>query len=186
MHFDGKLRHLGRAHIAELQALLPKISEGVWLQNPFRQTTYEVHRQTRSLIFRQVRGDHPADSYDLPIFRAWQGMLSPILTQIGDCYGPGRFSRIMLANLPAGCAIPPHRDHGDAYALTHRVHVPVQTSPDVAFYIDGEDHFLECGEIYEINNLLDHGVTNAGADDRIHLIADYLENTLASETGASG
>lgn len=182
MYFDGRLRHLGQADIGDLQSMLAKVSEPVWLQNPFRQTAYKVHRQTRSLIFRQVRADDPADHFDLPIYLAWRGLLEPILAQVSHNYGTGDYSRIILANLPAGCSIPPHKDHGDTYALTHRVHIPIQTSDEVSFHIDGEDFALREGEMYEINNLCDHGVTNNSDYDRVHLIVDFLESDVANRS----
>lgn len=176
MRFDGRIRHLGSAPIAAIQSLLPSVSEAVWLSNPFRQQVFKMHRQTRSLIFRHISGEDPAEHYDLPPWRAWQGVLQPTLAAVEAAIGPGCCCRILLASLPPSRRIFPHRDRGSAYEMTHRVHVPIQTDPQVRFSVDGEDHHLEAGEIYEVNNLLEHGVTNESRLDRVHLIVDFLEH----------
>ena len=184
MMFDGLVRNLGPAPVATLQAMLPAISEAVWLGDPFRQQAFQVHRQTRSLIFRHIPGDDPAASQDLPPLLAWKDRLRPVLDAVSAQFGPGQCCRIMLASLPPGCQITPHKDHGEAYARTHRVHVPLQTDPGVRFLVDGEDFHLEAGIIYEVNNLLEHGVVNNGEVDRVHLIVDYLED--ADRSGTTG
>lgn len=176
MMFEGRLRHLGPAPIEALQALLPSISEAVWLSDPFRQQSFKVHRQTRSLIFRHIPGDDPSVHHDLPLWRAWQDLLQPTLAAVAAHFGPGCCCRVVLASLPPACEITPHRDHGPAYERTHRVHVPIQTDPQVRFCVDGTDFHLERGKIYEVNNLLEHGVVNRSDIDRIHLIVDYLED----------
>lgn len=172
--FDGTLRHLGPAPIAELARILPAVSDTVWNANPIRQERFAMHRQTRSLIFRYVPGDEPAVFHDLPPWLAWRARLEPVVEAATASFGPGKACRILLANLEAGGRIAMHRDHGPTYERTHRVHVPVITDPAVRFYIDGDNYFLDAGEAYEINNLLPHGVANDSESDRVHLIIDYL------------
>lgn len=176
MRFEGRIRHLGSAPLAPLQSLLPSVSETVWLSNPFRQRAFKVHQQTRSLVFRNIPNDDPTGYYDLPPWQAWQGILQPVLAAVEEALGPGCCCRILLASLPPSCRIMPHRDHGRAYEMTHRVHIPIQTDPKVRFSIDGQDYHLEAGEIYEVNNQLEHGVTNASRVDRVHLLVDFLEH----------
>lgn len=185
MRFEGRLRLLGRAPVVPLLELLPSISEAVWLHDPFRQQAFKVHRQTRSLIFRHIPGDDPAACFDLPPWLAWRKMLEPVLAAITAACGPGRACRIMLASLPASREIIPHRDHGPAYERTRRIHVPLQTDPRVRFAIDGEDFYLEAGGIYEVNNMLEHGVVNGSEVDRVHLIVDYLAHDADSAPRAA-
>ena len=58
-------------------------------------------------------------------------------------------------------------DHGKA-----RIHVPVATNPDVAFFVDGERLTMNPGEAWYINFNLPHRINNLGETHRIHLVID--------------
>ncbi|MGE0493104.1 MAG: aspartyl/asparaginyl beta-hydroxylase domain-containing protein [Vulcanimicrobiota bacterium] len=174
--FEGKIRELGPVNCTELTAMVERTSKAVWTAQSFRQDHYAVHHQTRSLIFRFLTGDG-LEGVDQPPWLAWKSLVEPVIAQAVESYGyrQGRCARIMLANLPAGSSISPHRDVGESFARTHRLHVPLLTHPEVCFELDGEPFHLAQGHAYEINNLLSHGVTNPGPGDRVHLIFDYYE-----------
>jgi hypothetical protein len=53
------------------------------------------------------------------------------------------------------------------------------TNPDATFLVDGRSFHLEAGTAYEVNNILSHGATNAGAEDRIHFIFEVFEGDYA-------
>ena len=93
----------------------------------------------------------------------------------GYGYARGAYPRVMLARMAPGGVIHPHRDANPAAKWPHKIHVPLFTNPDVAFYVDGvEYHFAE-GEAVEVNNLGVHAVANRGDTDRIHLIFEYYD-----------
>jgi mannose-6-phosphate isomerase-like protein (cupin superfamily) len=84
---------------------------------------------------------------------------------------------VRLMNLAAGAVIKEHRD--DALALEEgeaRLHIPVQTNADVAFYVEDERVPLQEGECWYLNLSLRHRVHNLGSTDRIHLVVDCLVN----------
>jgi mannose-6-phosphate isomerase-like protein (cupin superfamily) len=84
---------------------------------------------------------------------------------------------VRLMNLAAGAVIKEHSD--DALALEDgeaRLHIPVQTNPDVAFFVAGEQIPLQQGECWYLNLSLPHRVQNLGNSDRIHLVVDCLVN----------
>jgi hypothetical protein len=62
------------------------------------------------------------------------------------------------------------------FSLTHshRVHLPVVTNDEVRFVVGGETVNLREGQLFEINNRRMHSVHNDGAEDRVHLILDYV------------
>lgn len=68
------------------------------------------------------------------------------------------------------------REHSDvALGYEHgeiRIHIPVQTDPDVEFCVAGKRIELEEGGCYYINVNLRHRVTNRSAADRIHMVID--------------
>lgn len=61
------------------------------------------------------------------------------------------------------------------------MHIPVQTNPDVAFYIQEERIPMAEGECWYLNLSLPHRVHNAGTTDRIHLVVDCLVNDWVKE-----
>jgi hypothetical protein len=72
------------------------------------------------------------------------------------------------------------REHSD-YALGYedgeiRLHIPIETNPDVEFYLAGERLRLEEGQCYFVNVNLPHRVNNRGDRDRIHLVIDAEVN----------
>ena len=57
-----------------------------------------------------------------------------------------------------------------------RLHIPVQTSSEVEFYVCGERLRMEEARCYYVNVNLPHRVNNRGSADRIHLVIDAEVN----------
>jgi hypothetical protein len=89
---------------------------------------------------------------------------------------------VRLMRLCAGAWIKPHRDpgleikHGEA-----RLHLPIHTSNDVRFMVDGRRVPMRAGELWYINADLEHEVRNPGQTDRINLVIDCLANDWLRE-----
>ena len=121
-------------------------------------------------IFTQV--------FELPFWRTWMPELSPVFSRLG--IHPSMVVRCLLARIPPGAHIGIHHDTGRWTTLTHRIHVPVVTNPDVVFRVGPipEDmvrvNFRE-GFAYELNNRAKHEVFNGGKSHRVHLIFDWTE-----------
>jgi hypothetical protein len=82
-----------------------------------------------------------------------------------------------LLRLRAGSRVLEHRDLNLGYEDGEvRVHIPILTSPDVDFIVDGERLDLKPGECWYINFNLPHSVHNRSANDRIHLVIDCVLN----------
>ncbi|HWB86805.1 MAG TPA: aspartyl/asparaginyl beta-hydroxylase domain-containing protein [Bryobacteraceae bacterium] len=88
---------------------------------------------------------------------------------------------VRLLSLAPGSYIREHSDHDLGYEGGElRIHIPIQTSPEVEFYIAGERLLLEEGFAYYLNVNLPHRVSNRGASERIHLVLDVEVNGWAS------
>jgi hypothetical protein len=80
---------------------------------------------------------------------------------------------VRLLRLSPGSEIKQHRDHelgledGEV-----RIHVPVQTSPDVEFVLNSERVALEVGEVWYLNVNFPHRVANRSDDFRVHMVID--------------
>ncbi|MDJ0655843.1 MAG: aspartyl/asparaginyl beta-hydroxylase domain-containing protein [Xanthomonadales bacterium] len=152
--------------------------EAAWREEQYRQQTYEVHRDTESMVMIFMEeGAWP----ELVVRKeaAWErlaGVAVPLMHDIiGRCYpAGGTIIRAMAARLKAGGKIKPHVDQHPSFHLGHRIHVPISTNPRVRFMIDGRPYRMQVGKAYEINNQKHHSVANKGSDDRITFIFDYV------------
>jgi hypothetical protein len=87
-----------------------------------------------------------------------------------------------LLSLGAGSFVREHSDHALSYEDGEmRIHIPVQTSAEVEFYVAGERLLLEEGRSYYLNVNLPHRITNGSALDRVHLIVDVEVNDWVHE-----
>lgn len=89
---------------------------------------------------------------------------------------------VRLLRLRGGSEIKEHTDpdlnfeQGEA-----RIHIPVQTHDDVAFYVQGERLPMRVGECWYTNVNLPHRVVNHSPVDRIHLVLDCVVNDWLRE-----
>ena len=82
-----------------------------------------------------------------------------------------------LLRLKAGSHIREHRDYRLGYEDGEvRLHIPVVTNPDVAFFLAGERVIMAAGECWYLNVNLPHRVDNYSTTDRTHLVVDCVVN----------
>jgi len=84
---------------------------------------------------------------------------------------------VRLMRLTPGSVIKEHRDHDlDAATGNVRLHLPITTSPDVDFLLNGTRAFMQPGELWYLRLADPHSVVNRGATDRVHLVIDASMN----------
>jgi hypothetical protein len=95
---------------------------------------------------------------------------------------------VRLLNLAAGSVIHEHRDRGLRYEEgTFRLHIPLQTNPDVDFIVGGQRMDMQAGECWYANFDLPHSVHNRSNENRVHLVIDCLRNEWSDALfGAAG
>jgi aspartyl/asparaginyl beta-hydroxylase len=177
MNIDQPLKDLGPVDMQQLQAEVLGLDDETWLVNSSRQNTYEVHKQTRSVVL--VFCDGPAEKLEVSKTEGWDKLAAVAVPLMHDiirrCYSPGgTIIRAMAANLPSGTRINPHFDAHATFRRSHRIHIPITTNPRVRFMIDGKPFQLQVGRAYEINNQKTHSVMNSGKEDRMTFIFDYM------------
>jgi Aspartyl/Asparaginyl beta-hydroxylase len=184
--FDGHVRDLGEIPAELLAKVVNTVAANaeLWQQNDPRFST--AHPGSRHMIFRfpdSYPQSHLSASYT-PLWDIWAGCLTPIIELVGERYGFAEYgtAKIMLSSLAAHSEVPAHIDSNPSSLVPHKVHVPLITTPDVVFVVDGVCHHMCVGRAYELNNLLVHSVENAGDVDRVHLIFDIY----ATRTGGDG
>ena len=177
MNIDVPLKDLGDVDASALIDRVLGLDEAAWFANVNRQTDYEVHRKTESVVL--VFCDGPVEDLTVSKEAGWDLLADvavPVMHDIiGRLYPPGgTIIRAMAAKLVAGGRINPHFDSHASFHASHRIHVPISTNSRVRFTIDGRPFRLQVGKAYEINNQKIHSVINSGTDDRITFIFDYL------------
>ncbi|MFB0613736.1 tryptophan 7-halogenase [Aurantiacibacter poecillastricola] len=176
------IRDLGPVNVAPLRALVARMSEEFWARHDAAKANkFKVFHHTRHVIFRFPHDVHDPRAFQ--VYPAWDMMekeLSAVMQEAVRDYGFWQpvFPKAMLARLLAGQVIDTHRDMGRGNLVTHKIHVPLETSKDALFRIGTEEFHLETGRAYEVNNVRLHGASNAGSSDRIHLIFEVFEGAL--------
>ena len=178
MKIDVPLRDLGAVDVQALQAVVMGLDEQAWHEHQYRQTAYDVHRQTESIVMVFTDGKGWPD-IEVRRESGWDALAEtagPLMEQIIEQHlqPGGTVIRAMAARMPPGGIIKPHRDSHPSFHASHRIHIPLATNPRVRFTIDGRPHKFEVGKAYEINNQLMHSVMNKGGEPRVHFIFDYL------------
>ena len=173
------VRPLGTVDIDRLREAVLAIPEAVWdAENAAKPNRFDALDTTRHIIFRFVSklADWRA-SFEGPLWPEWRPLLEPVLAAATADYGyaRGAFPRVMLARMAPGGVIHPHRDTNRAAKWPHKIHVPILTSDQVTFVIDGVNYHFAEGEAVEVNNMATHAVTNDGSSDRVHLIFEYYD-----------
>jgi len=182
MNIDIPLRKLGEVPVQALQDVVLGLDEAAWHDQQYRQETYEVHRQTESLVMVFTDGSG-WPNIEVRKESGWDWLAEaavPLMHSILDAHYPkgGTIIRAMAAKLVAGGIIRPHKDSHPSFHHSHRIHIPLTTNPRVRFMIDGRPYKFEVGQAYEINNQLTHSVMNKGDEDRVTFIFDYLPPEL--------
>ena len=95
---------------------------------------------------------------------------------------PGRKNRVRLMRLQPGGHIRRHFDplHQISRELV-RLHIPVTTSPQVAFVVHDARVTMSAGEVWHVDVRFRHEVINQGATSRVHIVADVLRSPELTE-----
>lgn len=94
---------------------------------------------------------------------------------------------VRLMRLKAGAEIKPHRDYGLSLEYGEaRLHLSIQTSDKIHFYVNHQRVPMNAGELWYINADQEHAVQNLGSEDRINLVIDCVANGWLREKIISG
>lgn len=178
MNIDVPLRELGQIDSTALRERILEQEDAAWHEDEFRQQTFDVHRETESIVMVFV-DDSRWPQLEVRKEPGWDRIADAALPVMHELiekhYEPGgTIIRAVAAKLLAGAKIPPHHDSHPSFHIGHRIHVPITTNPRVRFMIDGRPYQFKLGEAYEINNQMKHSVANKGTEDRITFIFDYV------------
>lgn len=184
MDIGVPVRDLGSIDVGPLRDAILGVDEQAWFDNSHRQTAYDVHSQTQSLVMLFTDTDQ-WPTFNVTQEAGWDALSEaamPLMSSILENFYPpgGKIIRAMAAKLVSGGVITPHFDKHPSFHAGHRIHIPITANSRVRFMIDGKPYRFEVGKAYELNNQKQHSVMNKGKDDRINFIFDYIPpDTLA-------
>ena len=168
--------------IARLQHDLAKLQGQNW-QNHINTG---VHDGTWSALpLRAVGGD--GDNATVTEFDAGRYQSTPYLEQSEYLqevltYFECDLVSARLMSLKAGAEIRRHTDMDLCFEDgCVRLHIPIQTHPDVTFLINDHPVFFAEGECWYMNANYPHQVSNNSQVDRIHLVIDCIVNDWLSD-----
>jgi hypothetical protein len=110
----------------------------------------------------------------------WQDL--PLLDQLPSVKNflrqlPVPLKSVRLMRLHPGALIKPHRDPGLCLEQGEaRLHLPLQTNPELSFYVADQQVPMQEGELWYINADQTHWVENKGVSARINLVIDCEVN----------
>jgi hypothetical protein len=169
-------RYIDSINVDGLKKLVVQFTDEDWNAFDFRQKTYDVHKETKTipLIFdADFRVNNP--TY-LEHYKKFETELNNIQNIFVGILGVGFIIRAILVNLKSNSFIDRHIDSGASLELCNRVHIPIITNHKVLFEVGGEEKNLKEGEVWEINNSQKlHSVANNSNVNRIHLIVDWIK-----------
>jgi len=167
---------LGNVDVAEFSARLNQQPETLWDADREFQKSLAPYRKTRTVYLLMTRGSPYAETRRMAGWEPLNEVFEPLARRVASFYpGPGRVLNAQAALLGPGDDIPEHEDYGPVLEATHRVHLPLETHPDVEFMVEKRPISMEVGKAYELDNMRLHGVRNLSPIRRIHLIVDYYE-----------
>lgn len=168
---------LGKIDVSNLRDRILSQEEAAWREQAMRQQSYEVHRDTESIVMLFCDEEWPeGEIYREAGWDRLADVANPVIESIVETYyAPGgKVLRAMAAKLKAQGRIRPHRDTLKSFGMGHRIHIPITSSEFVRFTIGGKPFAFKPGNVYELNNQLTHSVVNLGDEDRITFIFDYV------------
>jgi len=177
------VRDLGPVDVTPIQAVLDRLSERYWdVEDAGKENAFAVFHSTRHVILRFLAdADDATSSYDRPAWAVLGPVIEPVLRSVVVPYGmrDPRFPKVMLAGLAPRSVIDRHRDIAAANLVTHKIHIPLSSHPDVRFEVAGEWCHLAVGRAYEVNNVRPHGADNPSDVARVHLIFEVYDAATA-------
>lgn len=176
MRLPGLLYKIGKVDTSKIEECVNALTSEQWMEWDLRQNRYKVHAATESYPFMfSEYGEKPKlYNQDTDIWKA----IRPLVNNLESFYNT-KAAAIVLVKLKPKTNIIPHTD-GGWFIDTHRIHIPIITDPKIVFVLDSEKFHLQAGNVYEINNVVEHSVINPTDIGRVHLMVDLMPNLTST------
>jgi len=169
---DFNFRFVGKYDIESIEKTMASLPEDSWKTFTYRQENIIGHRDTMTIpiIFNELSTAKKLAPRFYQLFSKHIDEISNYLLSIKE---HNNIRRANLVLLRSNKSIGRHKDATELLQVTRRFHLPIRTSGECVFELDGEVMHIPQGEIWEINNTGKlHSVHNNWHFDRVHLILD--------------
>lgn len=176
---QGVIQIASEVDISDLQIAVNNITPDKWAEWKNRQKDYPVLRNTESVGFRWCAGNGAGHGEEgklltyetITNYPELDEPVNRIIRLAEDIIG-GTAVHAVIGKMEGNTFIKPHVDSGYKFQVSHRIHAPIITNESVIFNVNGIDYHLEAGSLYDIDNMVPHGVVNLSNERRMHLIID--------------
>lgn len=158
--------------IAKMETKLRVTDQSHWNKIVWRQRAFKVHQDTSTIFLRYFNSlSRNGRIIDYPLMSVYGEYIDGYLSELRKYYEFEDYS-VIITKLKSNKSIPSHRDLGEYFNNTHRIHIPILTNPQAIFTCAGVSMHMEVDTAYEIDNYgSEHSVVNGGPD-RYHMIFD--------------
>ena len=177
MNIGINFKYFGQIDPQPMIDAISKIDDVDWGADTFRQETYKgIHSATQAI---QLIYDKDFRHFNGTKHKYWdelnmEELLKPVLELCEKQYGAGYIARAVFVKLFANRKVERHIDVGGSYSLSHRIHIClIGDDENVIYNVRDENKKFKIGEVWELNDLVEHEVINQSQTDRINLIMDY-------------
>jgi hypothetical protein len=153
-------------------------SDPGWTLKPGSIHQYSLYNSADDVLFNDE------DHHWKGVERQFNSKL-PALRQFVSRYFSGSvLQNFRMQTICGGSDLGRHRERivgipGRERQFKLRFHLPIVTNPGVTFWMDGLAFTMKVGWVHLFNQGCMHGVSNAGADLRVHYVFDcYLDDDL--------
>jgi hypothetical protein len=172
---DGVLRHLGftgcvrlqvRVDAPRLYSEIAELPEEVWQRAKPGPVVLASVRSLYAIGYQSATRPNPPE--DRPALARL-----PVLHQVLRESIPAPAVRARIATLDGQGLIPIHTDAPRDFCGTVRLSIQVHSGGLQRFFCGGQWYEFRAGDVWVVDNLRPHGLSNPDASERISVIADY-------------
>jgi hypothetical protein len=155
-------------------------SDPAWHVKPGTIHQYSLYNSADDVLFNDE------DHHWLGVERRVNPRLPAVREFVSRYFGRSALQNFRMQSIRGGSDLGRHRERivgipGRERQFKLRFHLPIVTNPGVTFWMDGAAFTMKAGWVYLFNQGCMHGVSNEGAELRIHYIFDcYLDDEIVS------
>jgi hypothetical protein len=142
---------------------------------------FQVHQNTENIILIWTSNRAPYLQYkDEKMLSLFDNFITKVKEKLNKffAYKNPVITKLVFAKLYSKSLIYKHTYQGKMLRIVQRIHIPVFTNSNVTVMINNEKFFMELVNIYNFNNTMIHAVNNNSNENRIHLIIDYIDQSM--------
>jgi hypothetical protein len=172
-------KFLGNYNTEHWMSKLNTLTDEDWNAYTFRQDTYRVHSQTKTIPILYDEEYSAFIGKRSKFYDMFETDVDELTKLYNSILGVGNIIRIEIVSMPAFSKVLLHVDSGGSLETHNRTHIPLKTNEGCTFTVGEDIKHLKVGEIWEINNGGEmHGVINDSNVERIHMIVDFKKDNV--------